>query len=226
MAEGSEFAMQQIQQMMGNLTPMLQQAAQIVQSKMPQPPVDPAVQKTFEAAMAEIERKKAADAQMFQLKQGEMQNDAAAEQQKQAIDMRLAEMGNALKLQITAMQEEGSRAAEELRAQIALMKNEQDNEQKQMTELIKNYQDNLTQLQLALQAQQSQVEDLSSRGQPAPPDLTPQVEQLNAMLAQVEKQRGQDALVTVTQGLQAVIESLNRPKMIVEDENGRPIGIR
>jgi len=229
-ADGASFAMKQLQQAMPEFQQMLAQAAQVVQGKMPQPPVDPAVEKTFEAAMAEIQRKtqegqatlQLATQKMqaeYQLKTQELQASVQSEQQKQAMDMRLAEMGNVIKLQTAAIQEEGNRAAEELRAQIALMKNEQDNEQKQMTELLKNYQDNVTQLQLALQQVNEKVEGSA-------PDFTPQVEQLNQMLATVEKQKGQDALTTVTQGLQAVIETMNRPKMIIEDAQGRPVGIQ
>jgi hypothetical protein len=36
---------------------MFQQAGQLIAQKTPQPPIDPAVQKTFEAAMAEVQRK-------------------------------------------------------------------------------------------------------------------------------------------------------------------------
>lgn len=222
MAEGSEFAMAQLQQQVGNLAPMLQQAADIVQKKMPQPPVDPAVQKTFEAAMAEIERKKQVDVQNHERETNKLKVAQQEAQQQAALDTRLAEMGNVLKLQITSIQEEGKRASEELRQQVELMKNDRDNEQHQMTELIKNYQDNITQMQISLQ---KVSDDVKAAGEAAP-DFTPQVDQLNKMLASVEQAKGQDALVTVSQGLQAVIESLNRPKMIVEDENGRAIGIR
>jgi len=225
-AEGSEFAMQQLQKDLANLGPSMAQAAQIVQKKMPQPPVDPAVQKTFEAAMAEIERKKAVDQADAKRKDAELQQkgqqaqaDAAAEQQQQAIDARLAEMGNVIKMQIAEIQEAGKQQVEQLRAQIELMKNDADNEQHQMTELMKNYQDNVTQLQIALQ---KVTDGISS----STPDFAPQVEQLNQLLATVEKAKTQDALGTMMQGLQAVVQSLNRPKMIIEDETGRAIGIQ
>lgn len=232
-AEAAMVAQQTLAPDMQKLAPLVQQASQIVAQRTPQPPIDPAVQKTFEATMADIQRKAQEsqanlqfEMQKFQatnaMEQQQQQFDATMEQQKLALDTRIAEMGNVLKLQIAQMQEEGKRAAEELRAQITMMKNGQDNEQKQMTELLKNLQDNETQLQIALQKVSSDVEQLAASG----PDFTPQVDQLNQVLSTVQQTRGQDALTTVVQGLQAVIESMNRPKMIVEDEAGRPIGIR
>lgn len=160
MAEGSEFAMQQIGQQMQQLVPMLQKAAEVVKQKMPQPPVDPAVQKTFEAAMAEIERKKAVDAQNIQTEQAKItqqgqldqakeQRAAAEQQQEDALTMRLAAMNNVVKLQLAEIQERGKNQVEELRQQIELLKNTQDNRVRKETELIKNTEDNQTQLIIA-----------------------------------------------------------------------------
>lgn len=213
-ADGAAFALRELQRIMPEFPQMLQQAAQTVQGKMPQAPVDPAVQKTFEAAMAEIQRKAQESQSHMQLevqklqadmqfKQSELAASAQGEQQKHALDMRLAEMGNAIKLQVAAIQEEGRRAAEDLRQQVELMKNEADNEQKQTTDLIKNYQDNLTQTQIALQQVSEKVENSVQ----ALPNFGSQVEQLNRVLADIERQKGRDAFGAVTQGLQVgVIE--------------------
>lgn len=150
--------------------------------------------------------------------QQQQQFDNMLAQQQQGLDARFAEMGNVIKMQIVEIQEQGRREAEQLRQQVEIMKNDADNEQHQMTELLKNYQDNLTQMQIAMQKMR---DDFSSGA-----DLTPQVEQLNGMLMKVEQQRGQDALAAAIEGLRAVIETMNRPKTLIEDEQGRPVGTR
>ena len=79
-ALGVRITAQALQQQLGQIAPMWQSATQIVAKKTPQQPLDPAVQKTFEAAMAEIQRKtqvdqndaKLAQAE-FGIKQAEMQ---------------------------------------------------------------------------------------------------------------------------------------------------------
>jgi hypothetical protein len=54
--QGIAMAHQMIGAQMGELRSMFEQADQVVKQKTPPPPVDPAIQKTFEAAMAEIQR--------------------------------------------------------------------------------------------------------------------------------------------------------------------------
>ena len=221
-AQSAQQAGQMLQQQMPQLPQMLEQAAQVVQGKMPKPPVDPAVEKTFEAAMAEIERKKQVDMQNAHLEQAKLASNQQFEAMQMQQDAQLSEAKNFMDLQIASAREQAQRMKDELSAQVEMMKNAQDNEQHQMTELLKNLQDNQTHLQIAMEQGLSDIRNTV----PETPDMSPVVEQLNAMLGQVEKQKSQDSLVSVMSGLQAVIESLNRPKMIVEDANGKPIGIQ
>lgn len=226
MAEGAEFAMQQLNQQMPNLVQQLQQAAQTVQQKMPQPPVDPAVQKTFEAAMAKTNADK--EVAMAKLNQdGQLQK--AAEAQKAQISQiqeqnkkEMADAKNFYDLQVQSAREQAQRLADELSARVELMKNEQDNQQHQHTEIVKNIQDNYTQLQIAMERGLADVRSTV----PETPDMEPVMKQLNDMLSRVEKQKSEDAMSSVMQGLQGVIQSLNKPKMIVHDEQGRPVGIQ
>lgn len=222
MTEGAEFALAQLQQQLPQLGQMLQKAGEIVSGKMPQPPTDPAVEKNFEAAMAEIERKKAADAEMLKIKREELQVKPALAQMAEETKKELAQMKGFTDLQIQSMREQNQREVEDMKQEVELMKNEADNKQKQMTEIVKNLQDNETQLQIALQSTRQELASVKETG----PDFSPHVAQLNQMLSSVEKAKSQDALTTVVGGLQAVIEQMNRPKMIIEDANGKPVGIQ
>lgn len=229
MAEGSEFALQELSRQLENLAPQLAQAAQIVQQKMPQPPVDPAVQKTFEAAMAEVKRKTDADKmshdrEMQKLNNAAMEAQGAQqlEQTKAALEQQNKERDTFVELQIQSARDQAQRLSDELRGQVELMKNEQDNRQHQHTEIVKNIQDNQTQLQIAMERGLADVRNAV----PEQPDMSPVIKQLNDMLSRVEKQKSEDSLSAVMQGLQGVIQSLNRPKMIVHDDSGKPVGIQ
>ena len=106
-----------------------------------------------------------------------------------------------------------------------MMKNEQDNHQKQMTELIKNRDDNETKLLIErLKVELAPVQ--SSEGKLQSPDLTPQLQQLNATLDQIGKQQTNEALMEVMNGLRATVEQLGRPKMIIRDAQGRAQGVQ
>lgn len=173
MAEGAEYASKAMSEAASQLAPALAQAAKVVQSKMPQPPQDPAVEKTFQAAMANVQRQQQADQANNQLQMQKMQMDAQAQQQKmqidaqlqqqklqfdqaalqqenaakanqQQFDQRIAQMAEVFKLQMAQSAEQSAMEVEKLRAQITLMKNEQDNRQHADTELAKNTQDNQT----------------------------------------------------------------------------------
>jgi superfamily II RNA helicase len=201
MAEGAEFALQQLTAQLPQLAPQLAQAAKVVQSKMPQPPVDPAVQKTFEAAMAEIERKKAVDAANDKREQMKIASDTQLKQMSQAQDAKLADQKLIYDLQINAAREHAQKLSDELRAQVELMKNAQDNQQHQHTEIVKNLQDNYTQLQLAMEQGLTDVRNTL----PQSPDITPIIDQLNGMLAKVEQQKSSDALGLATDTAQESI---------------------
>ena len=80
----------------------MQQAAQVVQAKTPQPPTDPAVQKTFEAAMAEIDRKKQYDAEKLKLEQSVAADRSAAAERGAGIDATLHHMQQAFDQRLEA----------------------------------------------------------------------------------------------------------------------------
>jgi len=204
-AEASEFAMEQLTKQLDHLGPMLQQATQMVQSKMPQPPVDPAVQKTFEAAMAEIERKKALDQETVKLKQSESAQSATLQQQQQAIDERLAQMDAELRVHITGLQEQGKRESEQLRQQIEMMKNDRDNETHQITELLKNRDDNQT--AVLIEQMKQMVSEAIPQQSVAPRQDDGMLQEMQRMLGEIEKAKTGDALTATIDALRQMMAS-------------------
>ena len=203
----------------------LQQAQQIVQSKMPPPPVDPAIQKTFEAAMAEIERKKVVD----QAEQARKDNQQQFEQQQVQTDQLLAQIQRGVEAKLEEAKLQQNEVLAQLSERVGLMKNEQDNQVHQMTELLKNRDDNDTKLQLEqLRAQLSSMTEAMSQPVEIPaPDFSPMLKEMQSMLGQIEKARTDDALGAVVGGLKEVITQLNAPIEFVRDpKSGKALGAR
>ena len=112
---------------------------------------------------------------------------------------------------------------------VGLMKNDQDNQVHQMTELLKNRDDNDTKLQLEqLRAQLSSMTEAMSQPVEVPaPDFSPMLKEMQSMLGQIEKARTDDALGAVVGGLKEVITQLNAPIEFVRDpKSGKALGAR
>ena len=203
----------------------LQQAQQIVQSKMPPPPVDPAIQKTFEAAMAEIDRKKLVD----QAEQTRKDNQQQFEQQQTQTDQLLDQINRGVEAKLEEAKLQQNETLAQLSERVELMKNDQDNQVHQMTELLKNRDDNETKLQLEqLRGQLNSMNEVMSQPVEVPaPDLSPMLKEMQAMLGQIEKARTDDALGAVVGGLKEVITQLNAPVEFVRDpKSGKALGAR
>lgn len=203
----------------------LQQAQQIVQSKMPPPPVDPAIQKTFEAAMAEIDRKKAVD----QAEQSRKDQQQQFEQQHTQTNQFLEQLQRGIEARLEKDRMAHEESMTKLTQQVELMKNDQDNQVHQMTELLKNRDDNETKLQLEqLKAQLGSMTEAMSQPVEVPaPDLSPMIREMQTMLSQIEKARTDDALGAVVGGLKEVITQLNAPVEFVRDpKSGKALGAR
>ena len=186
------------------LIPMLTEAMQVVQSKMPPPPEDPGVAATKEVAMAQIQQKQQSEqasqqfeqqkfAAEFQLRQQEAQLAPMVEQMKREFEA---------KLEVERMQREDDRT--QFAQMIEMQKNEADNKQHQMTELLKNRDDNETAIKLKLMELQERVE--AAPQQVEAPDMTPMVQEMQRLLSDIEKAKSNEALGTVIQGLQSVIQ--------------------
>lgn len=114
LAEASNTVSQRAAEAFGDLPPVIEQAVQMLQAMSPQPPQDPAVQ----AAMAETERRAAADqakaqyeAQRLQIEQQDNQVDAQLKQAKMAAEMQADQM---------QQQAEDQRASMEMQARISM----------------------------------------------------------------------------------------------------------
>jgi hypothetical protein len=149
-------AMDSTVQQMQDIIMMYAQAQQLVQKKMPPPPLDPAAQVTLQVAQMEDARAKAETDAKLQLEekkqQGEAMRQAAehemkqqAQQHQQQMDQIKLEQENRLAL----MEVQFRNSIEQLKQQVEMQKNDADNKQRQMTELLKNRDDNQTQLLIA-----------------------------------------------------------------------------
>ena len=228
--EAAMKAQDSISKTLEGLLPMIQQAQQVVQKAQPQPTIDPAIQKTFEAAMAEINRKTEVDKAENARKDVQIkfeQDQKIKETQLQPLLENMQREFDA-KLEVERMQREDER--NKFNQWVELQKNEQDNKQHQMTELIKNFQDNQTSLQNKLMEVQNQVKETSEKAgsyvQPNAPDFSPMMKEMSSILAQIEKAKTNDALQATIEGMQALMGSLNAPTELVFGQDGKPVGSR
>jgi len=232
-------AIRQAQQVLGpKLQPVMQQIGMLqqeLQKRTPPPQMPPEVQASLQIAQMDIQRKTQYDQATLQAKQAEMQanqqRDVAEQAMKQAqaqFEQQQTVSQQRFEQFMAAQQQAADARAIEMANQVELIRNEQDNKQHQMTELLKNHEDNQT--QMFIEQMKQQLATLPAM-QAAPsaetgPDLNPQLQQMQMYLDQLGKQQTNDALATVVQGLQATIEHLGRPKMIVRDAQGKAQGIQ
>lgn len=182
---------------------MFQAAGQMVQQKTPPPPMDPAIKATYDVGMAEVNRKAKLDDATINQKNQELTLGAKMDQLQQMIDARAAETKAANELQIAQMREAYAAQTSHLDGQIQLMKNDADNKQHQITELLKNRDDNQT--QLMIEQMKQHVASIA-----APPQQNPQqdgmLKEMQRTLDELRKAKTDDALSAVMQGLQSMIE--------------------
>lgn len=218
------------------LMPLIQEATKIVQSKQPPPPIDPAIQKTFEAAMAEITRKTEMDKAENARKDAELSADLERQAQEDNLKMQQASVEPILeqmrrefdaKIELERMSREDDR--QQYAQMIELQKNEADNKQRQMTELLKNRDDNETALQVKMIELQGQVSELSSQSPVAQqaPDFSPMMQEMQTMLSSIEKAKTNDAMMATVEGLRAMMQHLAAPTELIRDpKTGKAIGTR
>lgn len=191
--------------MQSQLTPlmqMLQQAQQLVQSKMPPPPMDPQAQVAMQVAQMEDARAKLqaqADNQIEQFKLMNEQKQTAAEMQLEQQKLQMEQTFRQFEL---AMQERN----EQLSQQVEMMKNDADNKQKQMTELLKNRDDNQTQVLIAqIKAELDAMRQSVTETQAQPKQDDSMLKEMQRLLGELKEAKTNNALEAVVQGLQAVI---------------------
>lgn len=234
-------ATQQAQsELMSQLGPILQRVQQLqqaLQQRMPKPELPPEVQASLQIAQMDIQRKAQLDQATLQSKQSEqqakMQMDHATHQMRaaqQAFDQQMAQLQQQFDQYIEQQRMSQESQIAQLTQRVEMMNNEADNRQKQMTELLKNRDDNETKVLIEEMKGHltSMQETMTQKGgrETQPPDLTPQLHQMQQYLDQIGKQQTNDALTSVMDGLRATIETLNKPKMIIRDAQGKAQGIQ
>ena len=224
-------AQQQLVQELGPVMQQVQAVQQILQQRTPPPPMPPEIQATLKIAEMENQRK-------IQLDQATLQNKQAEQQAKQQLDSAVLSLKNSqaqFEQQMAQTQQqfdqyieqitvESNNRAEEMRQQIELMNNQSDNHQKQITELLKNRDDNET--KIAIEQMSQRLNAMSEQAPPEQVDITPHLQELNATLSQMGKDQTSNALGEVMNGLRATIETLNKPKTIIRDAQGKAQGIQ
>jgi hypothetical protein len=235
-AQATQQAQVLLVQQLGETLTKVGQLQQQLQQRVPQPPMPPEVQASIKIAEMDTQRKAQLDQATTQLKGQEInarnQNEQAVTAMKQA-QMQFEQQQSTLREQfnqfIEQLRAKQDSDAQQLKAQVELMKNEHDNHQKQMTELLKNRDDNETKILIEQMSKQLEAFSQSQAQQPSTEpkvDLTPQLKELTSVLDQMNNQRTNDALTEVMQGLRATIEQLGRPKMLIKDAQGKTIGVQ
>lgn len=202
MMEAAKASQLKTAQLIGPIAPMFQQAVQIAQSKAPPPPMDPAIKATFDAAMAEVNRKKEEAQARLQFDAQKLQGEGQLAQAELQMTAQLEAFKEENKKQIAMMQEMMAKQAEEIRQRVELMKNDADNQQHQMTELLKNRDDNQTniiiaQINKALEAQKPAEQPRQDDGV---------LKEMQRMLGEIEKAKTGDALTATVDALRQMME--------------------
>jgi uncharacterized protein YjdB len=108
------------------------------------PPVDPQSQTAMQIAQMQEQTK-------LQLGQMRMQNDQMAQQMKAQFEQQKLELEKVVRLSLDPQMQQA-------KIQTEMAKNDADNQQHQLTELIKNHEDNLTNLEIAKVREQGETD--------------------------------------------------------------------
>lgn len=140
-------------QQLGGLLEQIGALQQQIQQRMPQPPMDPAVQASIQIAQMDTQRKAQLDQANTQIKQQQLQASQQADQaelQIKGAQAQLEQQRQAMLDQFDQMIKTAElrqrNEIERLRMQVDAMNNERDNHQRQVTEVLKNRDDNETKL--------------------------------------------------------------------------------
>jgi len=139
------------------LLQQMQQIQQLVSQRMPPPQMTPEVQASLQIAQMDTQRKSQLDQGNLQLKQAQL----AADQQESQVLLHLKQQQAQFNQFISTQELQ----LKQLAQQVELIKNEADNRQKQLTELLKNKDDNDTQLIIRTQEGDRQLIEEMLRSQ-------------------------------------------------------------
>lgn len=218
------------------LTPFLEMLGQVqqeLQKRTPPAPMPPEVQASIQIAQMDIQRKSQYDQATLQAKQAEQQAkqqmEAAqfqADQAKAQFEQHMEASRQQFEQYMAQQQQLADQRTDEMKNQIQLLINEQDNKHHQMTELLKNHEDNQTEIFIAqMKEQLASIQQPAVSPESSGPDNSAQLQQVQMMLDQLSKQQTNDSLSAIMQGLQAAVEHLGKPKMIIRDQQGKVTGV-
>lgn len=223
----------------GQITAQLAAIEQQAQARTPPPEYPPEVQASIDIAKMEVSRKTAADQAQQEIRAAELN----AKQAMAQMDQQFKQMSEQASLQLAQQKQAFDEAigqqrlilenkAQELTAQIELLKNQSDNHQKQTTELLKNRDDNATNLQIAMEKLQASTQEgfaklaqdgsLKSQGQ----QFDQQLEKLRLQLESIGQEKTENALKQVLEKLSGSIDLLGKPKQVVRGPDGKIIGVQ
>lgn len=216
--------------LMQTLSPFVQRIVELqkqIQAKMPPPQMPPEIQATIEIAKMDTVRKQKYDEATIQFKEAEQSAKQQLAQTQLALDAAQQRFEQMIEGQRVSIEEQNNK----LTAQVDLMNNRADNTQSQITELLKNRDDNETKMQIAVRAGFEKMQQTMQQASAQPQtnnaaELTPHIEKMQALLDQMNQSKTSDALATVMQGLQATIQAVGQPRRttLEHDAAGRPIG--
>jgi hypothetical protein len=214
---------------------MIQQAQQLVQSKMPQPPMDPQVQATMQVAQMEDARAKMEMQAKQQLEQAKLQMEGQkmqAEHQRQQIELqteaqqklhqqKMDEVRTFAQNRTDELEQQYKRELGILQQQVEISKNEHEEQVRSMTELLKNENTNQTNMMIAKMKEELK---LANEGTNRNNDAA--VGQMKELLGQIHQQKMDTGLNAVIEGLRVTIDQMNAPKTIIYDNDGNPVGLK
>lgn len=205
---------------------ILEDTAEFIRQNGPQDANMAAVKWQTEIQKMDIERQRDKDMMEASLKAQQEQRRAEVEQLRLMLDERKREFDE----YISQMDIESKERIEELRQSIEVSNNESDNRQKQLTELLKNEDDNRTRLiveEMKL-AMNQLSESLTKTKEEKTEDESPQLKQIEKILADIERTKADDRLAVIMDGLRETINSARAPRKTIpiRDEEGNMIGAR
>jgi len=208
------------------LLPLLNEANQVIQAKTPQPPVDPGVQATKDVAMAQLQQQAKRDQDNITLDKYKFDAEHGLKQQELAAAPMIEQMKREFdaKLELERMMREDDR--QRFDAMIELQKNEADNRQHQMTELMKNRDDNETDIRKTLMEIHGK---LSETPQPVQQESSfePMFKEMQTMLSQIKEAKTNESLDALMRGMDTMMSHMNAPTELIKDPvTGKTVGAR
>lgn len=224
------------------LVPLFQALMQLdeqVKARTPPPPMPPEIQAQLQMAQMENQRKTQLDqAKLSAEQQQEMarqqveQARMAMEQAKLAFDQRLEASAQQFEQSINSLKLQSEDKAREMAQQVELIKNQMDNHQKQTTELLKNRDDNATNLKIAMEKLQTSMQESlvkvsqDTKLKAEEQQFSHQLEKLQLMLSQMGQEKSENALSQVLATLSGSIEALSKPRQVVRGPDGKVTGVQ